>query len=161
MRNVICTEPILKRLHGRVFVITTYRDACIELKSIVVGRLLLYMRHKNPGDLVKSSLNVKSFVESLHTRKNVSYIIVGSWSFRFHHYVFHWFPNSILQHIFLNCLGHPHHVHYRLNGRHIVEVLRAVIIPSLHGKEKLNDARQVATTNAIELDKDIWCTEWP
>ena len=177
MRGKFCTDSIIKRMYGRIFVrvellkFEPYREACVELADKVVGRWMLYMWHPNIFDNWERIQTMSSFIESLKTSHNIIYTALTGFCSRYlgeksymPHLVFQYSYDSLqMQNVFYRPL--------RLNGRHIVDVVRAVWPPSPLNETRtympeyicggmLDTVKQVATLRGVERYHGIWYTEW-
>ena len=175
MRPVFCTDSIVKRLRGRVVIRVdllkqkAYRDACVELANKVVGRWLLFMTDPETSSHRERSENLSSFVESLKSRNNIIYTILSSYSIS-NIGTRTSMPSLIFEYSYdnlndQNAIYRPS----RLNGRHIVDVVRAVWSKSpIYECRRLEYVRTVATSRARQwtpygvraLNHEEWYTEW-
>ena len=121
--------------------------------------------------LMRRSETVKRFVESLHVTENVFYTLDNDLSSPGYSTLrFRRFPNLVFNYMFFSHSNRPHRIRYRpsrLNGRHIIDVFRAVCessaqdvfravcASSAQDESTLDRAREEATKNAVELFKGV------
>ena len=152
VRTALCGDVVLKRLYGKVeFVIDDLEDdpnlfLCLEVFNLVPGKLIVVI-HSLDNAIRNSLLNGRFFYRS-RIRKNILYIIFVQFSLAVRFLVMD-VPSDILENMICSY-GYDHKwadtfshdVFYqpsRLNGRGVVDVLRAVCGPSdVHGDQLKN-----------------------
>ena len=162
-----CTQPLMKRLKGRVTLVeydctSAYHiDAYVKLAEQVPGSLCFNMSGttysgKRRGclchELVTAmAMHTSPTYSSVTTKRscNLDYVIDKVSTMLFEH-----------EHGFVN---QQHYICYRpalLNGRHIVDVLRAVCGPADVGEAELDRVRREATEKARNMEDKGWEGMW-
>ena len=185
-----CTNPIMKRLNGRVVISVPdrfllrnreimlhsasgklyYTTVNIELVKRVPGRLHISL--ESAIDREATSFNVHYFKAALREHTNITYIseiIKRDESTAWFIWTFH---NLVFQYM---CYfdGNKHFMYYRpalLNGRHVIDVLRAVCGPADVSEAELTRIRREATENCKKFEQfwgyhdirweGVWSTTW-
>ena len=164
--ETFCSNSIMKRLMGKIMISSThtdnqsYRKAFQEISSQVPGRLLLCIKidPSNEGTNFIQELNNSTYCGySLKRNAEAVNALTG--------------PPGLFEYRHrLDTEGH--FVRYRpelLNGRHIVDVLRAVCGPADVSKAELDRVKKEATEKAVlgnwegvEIEgwEGVWRTKW-
>ena len=171
MAQSLISNEVMKRLEGKV-VIThldregdRYLETCVQLCNLMPGRLHLHLEDISYSLENEHGPRVKKILSTRNTVKYTSQIIVYSdgtldmepmsneMVFDYRYFATFW----------------EHNVLYRpalLNGRHIVDVLRAICGPADVSEAEMDRVRTEATKNASEYmegDEDwegVWLTHW-
>ena len=170
-----CSKSLMKRLKGRV-VITGYdckqarfMDACVKLVKQVPG--LLHLCHMSPKTptclLLESCRTCKKFGVAMKKQNNLTYSSVTS-DEDFDYVLIDESPALVFDYEY--TLDKEYHfVLYRpalLNGRHIIDILRAVCGPTDVDEAELGRVRREATERARDVSEmgegweGVWKTWW-
>ena len=174
-----CTKSVLKRLKGTIvmnhcdFENADYADACINIIKGVTGKLHMCTNGYNHEN-IEARRHHDRFEKLLYTLNNVNYVSQKINDLNF----------STVTFPFYSCFGlffeykydhirRTHNACYRpalLNGRHIVDVVRAVCGPADVSEAELDRARREATEGAREAPlrlvlrlkcyEGVWSTIW-
>ena len=168
MKATFCTDFVLKKLYGKVVIDVgklhdaSYSKACLALMSSILGIVVLHFRGKDD----KHALN--KFLPRIDEPKAIWYVIYTNFkSVPAHSY----FPNCAFSYrpkpnsTKIDCMQYRPAV---LNGRHVVDVIRAVCGPADVSEAELDRARRQATENAFDMQllpfmgglEGVWCARW-
>ena len=151
---------IKKRLRGRVvtsqyFIANSdHMDACINLVKQMEGKLHLCLEGLSPRNAEGSDR-----VEVLLELPQLTYVSQSS-KFLMPSYISPSKNEIVFQYYYYK---NTYVVYYRpalLNGRHIVDVLRAVCGPADVSEAELDQARKTATRKAKKDFNSVWGTTW-
>ena len=162
--ETFCAHSITKRLKGKMRITdneigsSSYMEACVEVSKQLQGRLHICLegfklKHRE-GTQFLWALNPPTFTSQ---RIKKGYLGV---------FLMHNFPEMVFDY---RSYDDHHYVLYRpalLNGRHIVDVLRAVCGPADVSEAELDRVRREATEKAFSVEfrgkwwKGVWQTQW-
>merc|ERR1719259_668150 len=158
MMELFFTEFTLKRMYGKAVINVDDRydlaciDICLELVNKMPGWLRLHIL-SSKYYFQPVTERIRNFVESLHTPSNLTYIIVNGSGLETLCDITKKF-SSVICACTNTFRSDDHSVVYRpsrLNGRHVVDVLRAVCGPKDITPKQLDTARRIA--NRFDRDQ--------
>ena len=166
-----CTDSIMKRLKGTIvmsccdFENARYIEACVNIVERVPGRLRI-ITECFAYDKSEKHQRFRIFKRTLDALTNITYLsqtLKGNVNISLS---FEACPGMVFD--YTNYPDdHVYSVFYRpalLNGRHIVDVVRAVCGPADVSEAELDSARREATEEeeAMEVNYQtgVWCTVW-
>jgi len=164
VREAFCCQTVLKRLYGRVHVyaheLVDGLNACFELLEKVPGRLLVYTHdltlHEDYWDLLENS-----FFAGFPNNKREQVLYVVSTIHHTDHSVVSCFPNLVFfshnweYEIQFNLYRPP-----LLNGRHLLDVIRAIFEPADVDEPVMERVRREITESAEEWDHSDRAEAW-
>ena len=172
------TSSVMKRLKGRVAISsddlenTEYTDSCLELAKKVSGKLYLCSKGRDRQVRYGTNSNIAEIRTSLNNLPKLTYVShtfeKARYEFRHPSLIIERFPEIVFEHRYCSD-ERRHSVYYRpalLNGRHIVDVLRAVCGPGGNSEAVLPLFRREATERAKHLRwrgkewEGVWVTGW-
>jgi len=181
VREAFCSQTVLKRLYGRVEIrdchTASERDESLQLLGEIPGRLSFYWFFDELPFVADLEVRDLIFAVPYSVRERTLYLAEDG---RIEHHEqdsYSRWPNLIS---YMNAGSADILVHYRpalLNGRHVVDVLRAICIswhvlrlvcwPENDGEAELNRVRREATERAQDWEvlfgkefEGIWMTSW-
>ena len=167
-----CTKHLMKRLNGRVTVTgygwsnAYFGDACVEMAKQVPGKIHLSRKTTECRD----SENIDRFhdlVEDITEQMKPSYASEMTDQLSID-YTISDLPTLVFEYVYSSYVE-QRCVYYRpalLNGRHIVDVLRAVCGPADVNEAELDRVRREATEKARDVSglgekfDGVWSTWW-
>ena len=165
--NAFCTKSVLKRLDGKLHM--TCRDfiyntnECLKIVKNVPGKLWLRIEYEIPIEEEKHYKKLMTTLDKFPSCTYVSVIINDGYSIG---KPIQKMPEMVFEY-HENIEGQYQVVFYRpvlLNGRHIVDVLRAVCGPADVSEAELDRVRKEASEGAVELGvsglEGVWMTVW-
>ena len=162
------TSSVMKRLHGKVAIccndVDNHEDIVRypELAKKVSGNLYISLKSSDETVSYVAYMNVHYMRTSLSARTKLTYISHTCKHCSFHMSVIRRSPDTVFEYNnYIETLKHT--VFYRpavLNGRHVVDVLRAVCGPADVSEEELNRVRREATESAMRLEEGVWSAYW-
>ena len=168
LADVFTAEWILKRLNGVIhlepahFICVQVMKCCLALINRIPGKLFLYFLYQLESSR-RGVSNLQPFFDFLDSHDNIKYIHENAFS-RVYGYQFMRFPNIIFCSAWIHntWLQQVLYRPSRLNGRHIVDVLRAVGEATDVDEACLDSARRQAKNNARSIVKlnDCCFTNW-
>ena len=167
------TISVLKSFNGRMslryndFENTEYIDCCMEIAKEATGHLHLISKSSGRRVSDVARRNVEKIETSLSTK--LTYV---SQTFKKATEIFvteiERFPEIVFEYIYITE-NRRHHVYYRpalLNGRHVVDVLRAVCGPVVVSEAELSCVRSKVTERVWHLGEygseleGVWTADW-
>ena len=159
--EALCSHPVMKRLFGAVLLKVddledeTYKKVCIKQADRTPGNLHLYLKYIQGRDKYEiATKNVKHFMFTLEKPENILCITYAKWTLFSDSLTWPLFPNLLCeQQLVPKEHGCRQGIKYRpalLNGRHIVDVVRAISTAAEADEARLEDIRTLATFKVTE-----------
>ena len=175
MRQTFCTSSIIKRLQGKLNIPSVYYGdigdliACVKMVGNVKGKLHISQQKPHNDDTERGDhTRLHLLTEAVVNAPRLTYV---SYVLKAGERLSVIIPGTIFVYR-CNIATGEQGVHYRpalLNGRHIVDVVRAVHGVTDVSEAELERARREATQNAhyvgadfptVLILKGVWRTSW-
>ena len=171
--KTFCADSVMKRLKGKISVgrhflkKTNFMKIYVDLAKQVPGRLFFSWKTNH----TRSSEVYKQVVSSMNAMSKVPNVTFASQVGKrryYENYMIWRSPSMIFEYRYTSD-HQKHEVYYRsalLNGRHIVDVLRAVCGPADVSEAELDRVRREATERSSEIPcvcgklHGMWETSW-
>ena len=161
-------SSVMKRLHGNVAICSNDAEnaaniaSCLALAKTISGNVYLSLRSSDEVVDCVAHRNVENIRKSLGAQTKLTYLSRSCKHCIFHIVMIMRSPDIVFEYDY-HIEKREHSVFYRpalLNGRHVVDVLRAVCGPADVSEEELNRVRREATENARRMAEDVWGAYW-